>query len=172
MTRVQKVGVVAAGYAAALVAGGLAMWAYDASIPAAIRDASSGMYAFGSLLAGAATFGFLALVPTVMLLILLRPYTSFWNALSVTAIVGAAAGLLASLNLLFGSYPNTTLGNLGSLFALFHMLGVPLWALTIAILVFIAPGRDARLRLLVALGLEFGVGICTIVQFVGKAARD
>ncbi len=171
MTRTQKWGVVAGGYAAALAAGLLAGWAYDRSIPAAVRDASSGMYGFGQLLAAVAVFGFTALLPTIAALVFLRPYAPLWRTLSGVAVAFAAAGLVAALVFTFGAYPNDGPGALGSLFALAHMLGFPLWTLAFGIFAVLTPDRGSRRRWVAALGIELVVAAFSIVHFAGAYVR-
>src|SRR6267378_3935245 len=95
MSRWAKFGIVMAGYGAAIVAGWLASWQYNARVAGLPYDTSGGMYAAGEAMYSTAAFLVVALVPTLLLLWFLRHHEGFWNTMSVASLAFAAVGLLA-----------------------------------------------------------------------------
>src|SRR5437773_10083939 len=97
MSRLTKVGVVIAGYVAALIAGSVGALLYNARVATLPYDTSGGMYAGGEMLSSLAAFLVVALVPTLLALWFLRRHERFWDAVAVTSLTFAGAGLLAVL---------------------------------------------------------------------------
>ena len=106
MSRWAKFGIVMAGYGAAIVAGWLASWQYNARVAGLPYDTSGGMYAASEAMYSTAAFLVVALVPTLLLLWFLRHHEGFWNTMSVASLAFAAVGLLAVFSpLLFPTTP-------------------------------------------------------------------
>lgn len=89
-----KVGVVLAGYAAALLAAYVTITIRQHSTQGRDVQASAGMYAFGDGLVFLAVFGVVAILSTALALYFLRPRRSFWAAFSTAALAFVAAGVL------------------------------------------------------------------------------
>jgi len=90
-----KAGLVVGGYGAAMLLafGVVAIYIIQTSGP--IRDASSGMYAFGDALLFVAVFGVASTIPTGLALVFLRQRRKFWIVLCVVALVVASTSLAA-----------------------------------------------------------------------------
>ena len=86
MKALVKVGVVLAGYVAAVLAASAAVAVRVANTSGPDADASAGMYAFGDGLLFIAVFSAVALFPTGLALWFLRPYRWFWVVLSVDGV--------------------------------------------------------------------------------------
>jgi len=170
MTPRAQIALVAGGYALAVVAGMAAGWIYDARMAAMPYDTSGGMYAGGEALTVLGTFLVAALVPTVMALWFLRRNETFWNAVAVSSIAFAAAGLVAVLMPLVAR-PDTRHAAVAllSLLALAQLLGVPLWSVSFALFAVLAPTRPVRRKLLFAVGIELVIGACAAVHWFVRA---
>src|SRR6185503_7420211 len=90
-----KIGIIVAGYVAAIVIAVAAVASHVASTSGPAAQASSGMYAFGDAVLFVAVFGVLALVPTAVALVFLRPYRHFWMVLATIGMAFAITGLAA-----------------------------------------------------------------------------
>jgi hypothetical protein len=88
-----KIGLIAAGYAGALLVASATVAIRVASTNGPDAQASSGMYAFGDSYLFIAVFGGLALVPTGALLYYLRPFRRFSVVLSGFGLVLAITAL-------------------------------------------------------------------------------
>ena len=166
MTRVAKIGLVLAGYVAAVLAAIAAGWLYDARVSSLPYDTSGGMYAAGEMLQSLAAFLVVALVPTLLALWFLRRNERFWNVVAVLSIAFAGLGLIAVL------IPLATKGRtdhvalmLLELFGLAHLLGAPFWVIAFVLFAFLAPTRSTRRQMFVALGIEVAVGVCALVHW-------
>jgi hypothetical protein len=166
MNRWAQIGVVVAGYAAAVAAAVAAAAVYDARVSALPYDTSGGMYAGGEMLSSLAAFLLVALVPTALALWFLRRHERFWNVVGVASLAFAVAGLLAVLSpLVTRSTGGVALALIG-LLALAQLLGVPLWSLAFALFAWLAPTRDARRKLLAAAAIEVVIGACALVHWL------
>jgi hypothetical protein len=166
MNRWAKVGLVLAGYVAAIAAAALAAWVYDVRVSALPYDTSGGMYAGGQLLTSLGAFFVVALVPTVLALWFLRGHHGFWNTVAVVAIGFALAGLAAVLIPLVVSPASRNVGVMFvDLFGLAHLLGAPLWIAGLVLFAILSPTRFARRTLLAAVGIELAVGVCALVHW-------
>jgi hypothetical protein len=154
-----QIAVVAAGYVAAAAAAVVAERLYDAAMAAMPYDTSGGMFAGGSLLTALGAFLVVALAPTLLALWFLRRNERFWNGLGVAALVLAAAGLLAQF------FPSANV--LLELLRLSHLLGAPLWVVFCALAVAIAPGKQARRKLLAGAALEVAACAVAAVHLLG-----
>ena len=165
MSRWAQIGVVVAGYGAAMAAAAVAAAMYNARVSTLPYDTSGGMYAAGESMYSLAAFLVVALVPTLLALWFLRGHQKFWNGVALASIAFAAAGLLAVLTpLVTRSTASIALALVG-LLALAQLLGMPFWSLTFALFAFLAPTREARRKLLVAIGIELVIGACASVHW-------
>jgi len=150
-----KVGLVAAGYAAAFLIASAAVAVRVATTSGPDAQASNGMYAFGDAFLFLAVFSVLALVPTGAALFFLRPYPRFWAVLSVFGLGVAATGLAAAV--LFGIGRHATSPSPLAEWAGFSVLRIlvaPLVALAFFVCAVLSPRRSARVALLVAAAAE------------------
>lgn len=159
MNPVAKVGVVAAGYIAAilLASGVVAVRIAATSGPEA--QASSGMHAFGDALVFVAVFGVAGLLPTGAALYFLRPYRRFWAALAGMALFVALVGIAAVV--LFSVARDSAAPSALALWSSLSVLVIlvsPLLALTFVACGFFSPYRFARIAFLGAAVVEAAVG--------------
>jgi hypothetical protein len=158
VSRLSKVGVVLAGYAAALLVAYVVDYAANYFVTHIQKspDASGGMAAFGDMLLFLGVFGVLALIPTALALYYLRPVVKFWSAFPAAALVVAATGPIAAL--MMGRHPENPWAMLAvGLFGLLKVLAAPLLGVAFVIFAVIAPTRRSRLFLFAAAGIEFAV---------------
>jgi len=166
MSRRAKVGVVMAGYVAAFVASDVAARLYNARVAGLPYDTSGGMYAGGQMMSSLAAFLVVSLVPTLMALWFLRGHKRFWNAVAVASLAFAGAGLLAVLMpLVFHTKTTHIAIVLVGLLGLSQLLGMPLWFMVFALFAFLAPTREARRKLMLAVAIELVIGVCALVHW-------
>ena len=128
------------------------------------------MYAAGEAMYSLGAFLVVALVPTLLALWFLRGHEKFWNLVAVVSLVFAVAGLLAVLTpLVTRSTGHFALALIG-LLALAQLLGMPLWSVAFAVFAFLAPPREARRKLLFAVGIELLIGACALVHWFVPAS--
>ncbi len=167
-----KVGVVGAGYLAAVASGILAAWLYNLRMAAMPYDTSGGMYAAGESLAGLAAFLVVALIPTLLGLWYLRRNRIVWLTVSFGALAFATAGLVAVLITFATRGAGQTIGLLlVELLALSQLLGVPFWILGLALLVVLAPTPQPRRTLFVAIGVELVIAVLAGIHWFVPGAR-
>jgi hypothetical protein len=154
MNRNSKLGVVLAGYAAALLVAGVANYVLDRLNTS--PDASGGMQAFGDSLRFLGLFGFLALVPTALALYFLRSSERFWRVFSIGCLALAATGPVAAV-MLGGNHESPWAGLFFGLFGVLRALGAPLLGLGFLVCAAIAPSWRSRRLLIPAAGIEFAV---------------
>ena len=167
-----KVGVVGAGYLAALAAGFGASWLYNLRMAAMPYDTSGGMYAEGEALSGLVAFLAVALIPTLMGLWYLRRNRVVWLTVSLAALAWATAGLVAVLITFAtrGAGHNPVLLLL-ELLALSQLLGVPFWIVGFALLAVLAPTPRSRRTLFVAIGIELVIAVLAGIHWFVPGAR-
>ncbi len=153
MSRLSKLGLVFAGYVAALVAAFAFVWVRSILLPP--EDGSGGMQAFGDLLLFVGTFLLLALVPTAFALYFLRAFPTFWAALAIASLVFAATGPVAAAMV---QHMHQFSGVMVALFGVLRVLGAPLACLGFAVCALFAPTGRSRRALLAAAAIEGGVG--------------
>ena len=166
MKRSLKIGVVIAGYIAALLIASAAVTLRIATTSEPAAQASSGMYAFGDLCLFVGLFGFFSLPPTGAALFFLRPYHRFWKAI---AVLGVAAGLTAVIGaILFLLGRHVAFSPLASLAAMsvFRIFIAPLFALAFLICAIFAPLRSVRFAFLAALAMEVFACACGALVWV------
>jgi hypothetical protein len=153
-----KVGAVAAGYFAAFVLASVAVAIRVANTSGPDAQAASGMYAFGDSVLFVAVFGLAGLLPTGAALFFLRPYRSFWVAISSAGLLVALIGVGAATLFAFGrGIPTTSaLGMMAGLSVLV-ILAAPLSALAFLMAALLSPHNAPRLAFLGAALLEAAV---------------
>ncbi len=149
---IAKVGLVAVGYAGALLVAIAATSAYIAATGSLDRDMYSGMFAFGDSLLFLMVFAIAGTVPGGAALYFLRPYPAFWVVLAGVALVFAATAI-ASLYDHLGA-PGAGLAAAWSAVASLRLLIAPLFALAFALSAIFAPRRGPRLALFCAAAIE------------------
>ena len=168
-----KLGIVVAGYVLAMAASGAAVMVYDKQFTPADNQQMGGMIAGGEMLYGFGVFALLALIPTGLALWFVRNNRRFWSVFSVAALAFAIAGLAA----VFTSFvagaveARSPLVALVCLLGVVQMLGSPLWVGGFALFAVLAPARDLRKRMLVAVGIEMTVAVLALVHFLVPALR-
>ena len=172
MKTLTKVGVVAAGYGAALLAASAAVAIRVAGTSGPVAQASSGMYAAGDAMLFVAVFAGVGVVPTGAALFFLRPYPRFWVVLSRVAVGVAATGLAAVILFAAGRRAGpSALATLGGLSVL-RLLAAPLLAPVFGVCAALAPERPPRLMLLAAAALEAVVCVYIgVVWFIPAVLR-
>jgi hypothetical protein len=152
MTPRIKVASVLGGYVIAFLIASAVIAIYVAATSGADRQTYGAMYAFGDSLLFLAVFGVAAVPATAAALFFLRPCRSFWLVLSVVALALALSGVAACIEFLAartafraGSIPSTWSG-----LAVLRILVAPLFAVTFLLSGLFAPGRSARIALIVA----------------------
>lgn len=155
MRTIAKVGVVIGGWVAAFAVACVVVAIHVAATSGPDRQTYGAMFAFGDDLLFLAVFVCAALPATGAALFFLRPFRSFWLALSAIALAVAAAALLPVVDrvalALFGAepFPRTLVA-----FGVLGILVAPLGAITFLLSGLIAPNRRARLSLIGAAAAE------------------
>lgn len=166
MGRSAKIMTVVAGYIAALLAAVVAAWAYDVRVGKLPYDTSGGMYAGGQLMTSAAVFLLVALAPTVLALWFLRRHTGFWNGVAIVSVVFAGTGLVAVLtSLVYRGTPRGLPLMMVELVGLSQLLGVPLWFGAFVLFAVVAPTREIREKLAVAIAIEAVIAAFAFVHW-------
>jgi hypothetical protein len=162
-----KPGIVLVGYIIAFVLASQAVAIRIANTSGPDADASAGMYAFGDGILFLAVFGTVALLPTGLALVFLRPYHVFWTALSIMALALAVTGLSA-VSVYVAAYHGLLPGfarQSWAALAVLRMLASPLLATCFLLAGIIAPARSSRWALLVATAMESIAGIYAVCQW-------
>jgi hypothetical protein len=149
-----KIGLVLAGYVAAIGVAWVAVNAYIALTPSVDRHGAAGMTAFGDSLLFLAVFGVVAVPATIAGLYFLRPIAIAWRVLSAAAVASAATIVAAAGLYLAGrdAAPASVLSSWAA-FAL-RILIAPLVTLALFLCGLLAPGRTARVFLWSAAAIE------------------
>ena len=150
MSRFSTLGVVVAGYVAALFVAFTASYLWARLNPS---PGSQGMQAFGDAVLFVGLFCVLSLVPTGIALYSLRPLQKLWTGLSISSLVLAATGPFAAMTRWLHQSGWTTVESL----SLPRVLAAPLLGLGFLICGVFAPNRRSRLILLAAAGIEIVV---------------
>jgi hypothetical protein len=162
-----KFGVVLAGYIAAVLTAGVAVYVRQLHTQGPDADASAGMYAFGDGVLFIEVLTVVAFLPTVLALYFLRPYRLFWSALSVTALALAATGFFAASVYVMSSSGRLagSVWDMLAAFSVLRMLGAPLLAAAFVTSGLIAPARWPRWGLIIAGGIEGAVAAFAILHW-------
>jgi len=165
MKRRDKIALILAGYALAVVVAFAAGWLYNVRVASLPNDTSGGMYAGGEFLQSLGAFFFVAIFPTALGLWFLRRHVRFWNAVAMAALVFAALGAVVVLarEALGTSAPGISLGAL-ELFRVAQLVGAPVWCVAFALFAVIAPTPGARRKLAIAVVCEAVIGACFAVH--------
>jgi hypothetical protein len=152
-----KVGLVVAGYVAALLVASAAVGVRLASTSGPDAQAASGMYAFGDLVLFVAVFGVAALVPTGAALFFLRPYRPFWTVLAAFGLGVAVTGVTAVGVYFIGRQATASPIATWAGLAVLRILVAPLLALTGVVCAVFSPYRFPRWAFLGATAVEAAV---------------
>lgn len=152
---VVKIGVVAAGYVAAIILASAAVAVRVASTSGPDAQASSGMYAFGDTVLFVLVFGAVALVPTGAALIFLRPYRAFWYVMSGLGLTISLTSVIAAALYAFGrdAVEPAPLAAWAA-FSVLRILMAPLLAVVFFVFTVLSPYRIPRIGFLAATALE------------------
>ncbi len=120
------------------------------------------------MISGGALFALFSLAPTGLALWFLRHRRKIWSAFSSASLAFAIVGLVAVLAAPAIDQWATRLPVLVllGLLALAQMLGSPLWIGSFALFAALAPARDLRRRMLVALMIEVVIAACGLIHFL------
>jgi hypothetical protein len=161
MSPLAKAGIVVGGYVAAFLLAVGVVWIYITMTDGPDREASGGMYAFGDSLLFCAAFGIVSIVPTGLMLIVLRQSRSFWVALSVLAL--AIAG--TSVAMAVGTVLAPTSTSLWVMLSFPRIFLSPFLAVAFGLSALVAPERETRWCLLAAAAMETGSSIFGFVHW-------
>lgn len=150
-----KIFLVGSGYLAALVVAAVAVWIYATLTAGSVRDASSGMYAFGDAVLFLGTFTLAAVPATCAGLFFLRPFPLFWRVLVAGAFAMAATGVVVLVDFLVTQRApaNSFLGGWAMLSPI-RVILAPLLAIGVGLCGLFAPTRFTRLAFLGAAATE------------------
>jgi len=157
MKPVLKGGVVAIGYAAAILIASTAVAIRVANTSGPDAQASSGMFAFGDALLFVAVFGVSALVPTGAALFFLRPYRHFWVVLSALSLGVAVTGVSAATLFAIGRHAEPSPLVTWAALSVLRILVAPLLALAFLVSALMSPYRYPRLAFFGATVMEVAV---------------
>jgi len=137
MNRLLKLGLVLAGYAAALLLTCAFFYVRGLLMPQDTSQASGGMQDFADLLLFLGMFGTLSLVPTGLALYFLRKSLKFWTVFSVLSPAFALTGLVSAV-LVQPSW------GIMEIVKIPRILGAPIFCLAFLISAALAPSRSLR----------------------------
>jgi hypothetical protein len=156
-----RVGLVVAGYAAALLHAAAAVAMRLAATRGPDAQAASGMYAFGDLMLFVGAFAVAALLPTAGALLLLRAHRRFWSVLSLTSLAVASTGVAALILYVAGrSIAGPSALGAWAALAVLGVLAAPLLALGFLVAALVAPDRPSRVALGAAAAAELVISAC------------
>lgn len=179
MSIAKKLGLIAAGYGLAIVAGIAAAAVNEALMPADISQSSGGMVAFGDMILFVLVAGFFGLAPTWFLLKLAVDKAP--RALLGVELVAAAAGPASWLTMLYLSraagpmtLPEAVSGLLGPLIAFVaipRMVLGPVLLVVEAATFLLVRGRRARALLVAAMLMDL-VPLALFALHMARAMRS
>ena len=167
-----KLGVVLAGYVAAVLVASAAVEVRLLNTQGPEAQASAGMYVFGDAMLFLAVFGGVSVFPTGLALCFLRPYRWFWIPLSIIVLAIAVTALLAASVYALAAcqpLPRESALMIWASLAVLRILAAPLLAMTFVLSGFIAPNRTSRWVLLAAAGIEGAVATYAILPWFAGA---
>jgi hypothetical protein len=162
-----KIAIVVAGYVAAWTAASTAVALRVAHTSGPDAQASSGMYAFGDGLVFLYVFAVVAVFPTCLGFLFLRPLRRFWSALALFELCLAATGLAAVALFIIGSVrvdPRSTLALLGAVSVL-RLLVTPLFAVSFTLSGLFAPAARQRQLMFIAAAMEILATAYVLIHF-------
>src|ERR1041384_7040950 len=150
-----KIVLVVGGYLAAVVVAAIAVAISAARTAGPVRDASSGMYAFGDAVLFLSTFTLAAVPATCAGLFFLRPYPLFWRVLATGALALAATGVVVLVDFLVmqRDAAHSFLGAWATLSPI-RVILAPLLAIAVCLCALFAPTRFTRFAFLGAAAIE------------------
>jgi len=154
MKRFSKLGMVLAGYAAALLVSVAVFYIYVLARKVLTPDAG-GMQAFGDFLLFLALLGFSALIPSGLAMYFSRTSQKFWTVFSIASLLLATTGLIVAL--IMGKLPQSSWVAWVGLIGLLEVMGSPLFAVGFGISAVFAPDRRSRWFLIAAASIEVAV---------------
>lgn len=155
MKKLSKPVVVLAGYAIALLLTCAIFYLY-VLLRKHIDPGSGGMQAFGDSLLFLGLFGFLALIPTGLMVYFLRPFEKLWTILSGAALALSVLGVIAAV-MVAKPPPSPWASSVLGLLGILKIMGAPVFGLAFLIFAAIAPTPRSRWLLAVAAAIEFAV---------------
>jgi hypothetical protein len=163
-----KIGLIAAGYIGAFLFAFVIAGLYVASTSGPDRQLYTGMYAFGDSLLFLGVFGLAAVPATGAAFFSLRPYRSFWRALSVAALATATTSAAALVVYLAGQRTAALpIIHTWSPLAVLRILVAPLFALAFILSGVFAPSRSCRIALFAAALIEAVIFVYVAVVWFG-----
>jgi hypothetical protein len=162
-----KAGVVAAGYAAALLVAAVTVAGYVHTTNGPDRQSYGGMYAFGDSLLFLAVFAVAALPATGVALYFLRPQRWFWRTLSFAMIAVAVTGAAAALEYLRAQGAGPSPDSWSAL-AVLRILVAPMLVPGVVLAAVLAPDRSPRIALLAAAIVEAAAFASVAVGWVAQ----
>ncbi len=170
INRLTKVGAVLTGYLIAFLVASVAAYYRLLHTQGPEAQASPGMYAFGDAILFMFVFGIIALFPTGLALYFLRPYRSFWTAMSTISLTLAVTGILATSVIAFGSSQplHEPRWVIAEFLAILLMFAAPLLAAAFILSAFIAPTQRSRWALLGAAAIEGMVSAYAFFHWFGS----
>ena len=171
--RWKKLAIVLAGYALALVVGVAGTALYDMRFSPADQQASGGMIAFGEMMFGAGVFAAIAALPTALALWFVRRHRGTWEFFTISALAFALMGVASVFVLLTSTVQTvvTPATAVLSVLAIAQMFGAPIWIGGFALFAWLAPARDLRQRMIVAIAIEIGIGISGYIHLLAPTHR-
>jgi len=150
-----KIFLVGGGYLAALVIAAIVVWIYATLTAGPVRDASSGMYAFGDAVLFLGIFAVAAVPATCAGLFFLRPFPLFWRISASVALAMAATGVVVLVDFLVTqrAAANSFLGGWAMLSPI-RVILAPLLAIGVGLGALFAPTRFTRSAFLGAAAIE------------------
>jgi hypothetical protein len=155
-----KAGMIALGYAIAVVIAMLVLRVYVAATGSVDRQGAGGMSAFGDSLLFLAVLGVASIPATGAALYFLRSSRTFWRVLAVGSLVVASTALMALVLSIASSASAGTRLQTWSMFVPLRILVAPLLALFFLLAGVFAPTRPTRLSLLSAFAMELVAFVC------------
>jgi hypothetical protein len=162
-----KLAMVILGYALAFAAGILAGMLYDQRFTPTDQQASGGMILFAETMFGAGVFAAVSTAPTALALWFVRGHREIWKPFTTACLAFALVGMVAVIALLTVQLETVRqpFFALLSVLGIAQMLGSPIWIGSFALIAWLAPQRDLRRRMLVAVMIEIVIGACALVHF-------
>jgi hypothetical protein len=169
-SRRKKAGLVLAGYGLAVAASVVAGWLYDLRFSPTDQQASGGMIAFGELMFGAGVFAAVSAVPTALGLWWVRRHRGTWEWFSIASLAFALVGVLGVLALLTATRESAGTPAIAwmSVLGIAQVFGAPIWIGGFALFAWLAPGRDLRRRMLVAVAIEIAIGVAGLARYLSS----
>ena len=164
-----KISLIISGYVLAFLVAWAVVAVYISATSGPDRQDYGGMYAFGDALLFLGVLGMASVPATGAALYFLRPYRTFWRALSVAALAIATTAVAALMSY-FAARAGDSSSALGGWadYAILRILVAPLFALGFFISALFAPARPYRITLLLATAAETAAFACLGLIWFGQ----